>query len=175
VATYTQLSTTAVPGQRYSFSAKASPGVPHTGDFTALSVLGVPGAIHAFSAKTAATEDEDRSPWNNWWRDHTGWYDQDAPSLADLVMSGQQTFIEAPTGEDVPAFIPTDKESEDLLLDAWGEDGLVDLSQSVGINSKEAENLVRWMAREERKAIVEWRSRLINDQILIILLAMLDD
>ena len=49
---YTQLSPTATPGKRYSFSPKSAAGSgPHTGTFTALSVLGTPGQIHSFVAK----------------------------------------------------------------------------------------------------------------------------
>ena len=53
MAIYTQLSPTATPGRRYSFSAKSGGG-EHTGDFTELGVLGVPGPRHSFSAKDPA-------------------------------------------------------------------------------------------------------------------------
>ena len=57
MAIYTQLSPTATPGKRYSFSAKteaAAPAGPHTGLFTELSSMALPGPIHSFSAKTEA-------------------------------------------------------------------------------------------------------------------------
>ncbi len=53
MAIYTQLSPTATPGRRYSFSAKTpESGGKGVGPFTSLSVSGVPGRIHTFSAKT---------------------------------------------------------------------------------------------------------------------------
>jgi hypothetical protein len=57
MAIYTQLSPTAVPGRRYSFTAKtaAPTGGPHTGEFTELSVTATPGQRHSFSAKTEAS------------------------------------------------------------------------------------------------------------------------
>ena len=54
MATYTQLSPIALPGKRYSFSAK-TPEVPSAkgaGPFTAQSVTATPGIIHSFVAKT---------------------------------------------------------------------------------------------------------------------------
>jgi hypothetical protein len=56
MAIYTQLSPTALPGRRYSFSAKtaAPTGGPHTGTFTELGVIGVPSKQHSFSAKSEA-------------------------------------------------------------------------------------------------------------------------
>ena len=54
MAIYTQLSVTATPGKRHSFSAKSK----GSGPFTALSVLAVPGTIHSFTAKTPAVGHE---------------------------------------------------------------------------------------------------------------------
>jgi hypothetical protein len=52
---YTQLSVTATPGRRHSFSAKTPIAGTHTGLFTELSVTATPGRIHSFSPKTAAS------------------------------------------------------------------------------------------------------------------------
>jgi len=51
---FTQLSPLALPGSRYSFSAKteAEAGLKGKGPFTELSVLGLPGRIHSFDAKS---------------------------------------------------------------------------------------------------------------------------
>ena len=52
---YTQLSPAGIPGQRYSFLAKAAAGAAKgIGPFTELSVVGLPGGIHSFLPKTAA-------------------------------------------------------------------------------------------------------------------------
>jgi len=52
---YTQLSPTATPGKRYSFSAK-TPAVGEKGAdlFTSLSVMAIPGQRHLFLPKTLA-------------------------------------------------------------------------------------------------------------------------
>ena len=56
---YTQLSPAGIPGQRYSFLAKAGAAAGKgIGPFTELSVIGLPGRIHSFSAKTAAVASE---------------------------------------------------------------------------------------------------------------------
>ena len=136
---------------------------------------GFRGLLAFWAGGASAGEDTGRSPWWNYWRNKTGWYDTNAPSLAELVLSGQTTVIEAPTGEDVPAFIPADKESEELLLEAYGTEGLAGISEGIGINEEEAANTIRWMARQERKAIIEWRDGLIDQNNLIILLAMIDE
>ena len=58
---YTQLSPTATPGNRYSFSAKEKQIVfPRGSDlFTQLSVMGLPGQRQSFLAKSAAVPDDD--------------------------------------------------------------------------------------------------------------------
>jgi len=59
MAAITQLSLTATPGRRYSFSAKDPAPIvsgPHTGLFTELSVIGLPGQRHSFTAKTPSGE-----------------------------------------------------------------------------------------------------------------------
>jgi len=55
----TQLSPSAVPGRRYSFSPKtAAGGGRGAGPFTILSVMALPGMRRAFVAKTPYTEPE---------------------------------------------------------------------------------------------------------------------
>ena len=128
-----------------------------------------------YGAGAGAGGDQDRSPWWNYWRNKTGWYDTNTPSLAELVLSGQQTFIEAPTGEDVPLYLPDEQEAEELLLEIYGDDGLAGIADGIGISEKEAESVVRWMGRTELAAIVDWRASLIDQNNLIILLAMIDE
>jgi hypothetical protein len=54
----TQLSVTATPGARYSFSLKAR--VRDTTQFTELSVTATPGARHSFTAKASASRETPR-------------------------------------------------------------------------------------------------------------------
>ncbi len=53
MATYTQLSPTALPGKRYLFLPKI--GGKGTGLFTALSVIALPGMRHVFLPKESIT------------------------------------------------------------------------------------------------------------------------
>ena len=50
----TQLSVTALPGKRHSFSPKAEASGQHTGLFTELSTSALPGIRQTFTAKTPA-------------------------------------------------------------------------------------------------------------------------
>jgi len=58
---FTELSVLALPGQRHSFSAKSIAVIPHTGLFTELSVIALPGSRHTFTAKAeTTTSDEEK-------------------------------------------------------------------------------------------------------------------
>ena len=94
MAIYTQLSPSAIPGKRYSFSAKdpAPAGGPHTGTFTELSVTATPGPIHSFSAK-----DEAAAPSGP----HTGLF----TALSVLSLPGQRHTFSAKT-EAIAPVIP---------------------------------------------------------------------
>ena len=98
----TQLSPSATPGKRYSFSAKdeAAPEAgPHTGTFTELSVTATPGPIHSFSAKDAAAPVA--GP-------HTGLFTE----LSVLALPGQRHSFSAKTEAEIviPPSIPIDIE-----------------------------------------------------------------
>ena len=136
---------------------------------------GFRGVLAFWAGGASAGEDTGRSPWWNYWRNKTGWYDTNAPSLAELVLSGQQTIIEAPSGEDVPLYLPDEQKAEELLLNVYGDDGLAGIAEGIGISDKEAESVVRWMGRTELAAIVDWRASLIDQNNLIMILAMIED
>ena len=58
MAIYTQLSPSALPGKKYSFSAKNAAQRSHAELFTDLSVLALPGRRHSFLAKTEFVPEE---------------------------------------------------------------------------------------------------------------------
>lgn len=103
------------------------------------------------------------------------WPEPGGPTLAELVMAGEAPVVEAMPGRIVPVVIPSEEEGEEMLLDAWGSEGLGAIEQEVGVGPSEAEKVIRWMAREERKQLIDERARLIDDQNLILILAAIDD
>ena len=91
----TQLSPSAIPGKRYSFSPKAPAAGAHTGTFTELSVTATPGPIHSFSAKDAAAPES--GP-------HTGLFTE----LSIFALPGQRHSFSAKT----PFIAPVTPEPE---------------------------------------------------------------
>ena len=87
---YTQLSPAGIPGQRYSFLAKAAAAAEKgIGPFTELSVVGLPGGIHSFLPKTAAGGAEKGAGFFTWLSPYG-------------VPGGRYSFVAKTAAEEIP-------------------------------------------------------------------------